>query len=142
MNVISPAEWYEKAAVAIVRNNYSLFRWANENDKGLTQRDCENITRTKAWQDVMRAERNKFFKELANDPSRSRNVAVGQLLFAVQRLLEAEQFDKAVAALAQLFKVEGWANDQTSVNIFNDLSAKNLDDLRKKLGKQPKELVN
>ena len=132
-NVIPVAEWYEKAAAQIVRENKTLFQWCNEHNKGLTSRECENIARTKEFQAVIRAERNKFYKELANDPTRSRTTAVGQLLFSVQKLIEAEQYDKAVAALAQLFKVEGWTQDQTSVNIFNDLNAKDIDALRRKV---------
>lgn len=132
---IPPAEWYEKAAVQIVRNSYNLFRWANENNLGLTQRDCDSIAKTKEFQAALRVERNKFYKELANDPSRSRGVAVGQLLYVIQRLIEAEQFDKAGAALAQLFKAEGWTTDTTQLNIFNDLNAKDIDSLRKKIGK-------
>lgn len=143
-NQIPIADWYERAANAIVRSGYNLFRWANENDLGLTNRDCENISRTKAWQDVLRTERNKFFKELANDPSRSKNTAVGQMLFAIQKMLDMEQYDKAVSALTQLMKAEGWLAESSSVNIFNDLNSKNIEELRKKLkGNTPESrLVN
>lgn len=133
MSTIPPAEWYEKAAVAIVRNGQTLFQWANENNKGLLARECENISRTKEFQSALRAERNRLYKELSTDPSRNRNTAVGQLLFAVQKLLEAEQYDKAVTALSQLFKVEGWTTDSAQISIFNDLNANDIEGLRKKL---------
>lgn len=133
MSTIPPADWYEKAAVAIVRNEKTLFQWANETNRGLTSTECQNISRTKEFQNALRAERNRYYKELSTDPTRSRNTAVGQLLFAVQKLLEAENYDKAVTALAQLFKVEGWTSDSAQISIFNDLNANDIEGLRKKL---------
>ena len=132
-NQVPTQSWYEKAAVAIVRNEATLFQYANLNNLGLTSRECENVARTKEFQAVLRAERNKFYKELSTDTSRSRNTAIGQLLFAITKLLEGEQYDKAVAAIAQLFKAEGWTSDQAQLNIFNDLNAKDIEGLKKKL---------
>lgn len=137
MPTIPKCDWYEKAAIEIVRNDKTLFRYVNEADLGLTSRECENIARTKEFQEVLRIERNKLYKELATDPSRNRNVAVGQLLFAIQKLLDAGSYDKAVASLAQLFKVEGWSSDATSqVNIFNDLKSTDIGALKAKLEAQ------
>jgi leucyl-tRNA synthetase len=134
MPIVPAADWYEKAAVAIVRNGKTLYQWVNENRMGgLTSRECENIGRTKEFQAALRAERNRFYKELSDDPDRSRNVAVGQLLYAIQKLLEAEQYDKAVSSLAQLFKVEGWTSDQAQISIFNDLNSKDLEGLKRSL---------
>lgn len=139
MPTIPRADWYEKAAEAIVRRGLSLFQFTNEAGLGITSRECENIARTKEFSEVLRTERNKFYKELAVDPSRSRNTAVGQLLFAIQKLLENEQWDKAVSALAQLFKSEGWVSDGAQVNIFQDLNAKDIEALRSKLGPKAKQ---
>lgn len=133
MPTIPRLDWYEKAARAIVREEKTLYAWANENKLGLTSTECANIARTKEFQAALRAERNKFYKELATDPDRSRNVAVGQLIFAISKLLEAEQYDKAVSSLAQLFKVEGWTSDQAQINVFNELNAKDIEGLKRRL---------
>jgi hypothetical protein len=132
-NQVPAAPWYERAASAMVRNDYNLFRFVNENNLNLTSTECQNILRTKAFQDVLRVERNRFYKELSTDPSRSRNTAIGQLLFAITKLLDGEQYDKAVTAIAQLFKAEGWTSDQAQFNIFNDLNAKDIEGLKKHL---------
>ena len=132
-NVIQASDWYEKAADAIVRQGQTLFQWSNEHNKGLTSRECENVARTKEFQNVLRRMRNQLYKELSTDPSRSRSTAIGQLLFAVQKLLEGEQYDKAVTALVALAKLEGWTSDQAQLNIFNDLNAKDIEELKKKL---------
>lgn len=135
-------DWYDKAANAMVRNGKSLFQWTNENNKGLKKLECDEIAKTPEFMLALRTARNKYYKELATDPTRSRNTAVGQLLYAVERLMDAGLYDKAVAALSQLFKVEGWSNDQTQVNIFQDLNAKDIEALRKKIKAESVQLPN
>lgn len=129
-------DWYEKAAVAIVRSEKTLFQFSNESNLGLTSRECENIARTKEFQTVLRTERNKYYKELATDSSRSRNTAVGQLIFSITKLIETESYDKAVAAIAQLAKLEGWTSDQAQISVINDLTGKDIEALRARLAKK------
>jgi hypothetical protein len=138
---IPAATWYEKACVAIVRNEQTLFQYVNQAGLGLSPRECENVSRTKEFQAVLRAERNKYYKELATDSSRNRNTAVGQLVHAITKLIELGNYDKAVAAIAQLSKLEGWTSDQAQIGIFNDLSSKDIDALRAKLAKQAEKKV-
>lgn len=132
-NSIPAAVWYEKAAIAIARNGKNLFAYANENDLGLTSKECEAIAKSPEFLVALRLERNKFYKELATDPARSRNTAVGQLLYAVERLMDGGQYDKAVTAITSLMKAEGWTTEGAQISIFNDLNAKDIDGLRKKL---------
>lgn len=124
--------WYEGACDAIVREGKSLFAYVNEKDLGLTNRECEAVTKRKEFQEVLRVRRNIYYKELANDASLSRAAVKGQLVLTITKLLEKEQFDKAANAIMQLAKFEGWTSDGTNVNVFNDLTAKDLADLRTK----------
>lgn len=124
--------WFEKAADAIVREGKSLFQYTNEADLGLTSRECENTLRTKAFQEVLRTRRNIYYKEIAQDPSLSRAAVKGQLVLAINKMLEKEQFDKAANAIMQLAKLEGWTSDGTNVNVFNELTAKDITALRDK----------
>lgn len=130
-------DWYDKAADAVTRGfSKNLFEYCNEHNLAIRKQECDAILKTPEWQAAIRASRNKFFKELASDPQRSRNTAVGQLLYAVQRLLEVESYDKAVAALSQLFKVEGWNKEANAqVNIFQDLSSRDFAAIRERLKK-------
>ena len=82
--------------------------------------------------EILRLRRNLYYKELANDPSLTRTAVKGQLVFAITKLLEKGMEDKAVAAIMNLAKLEGWTTDQANVNIFNDLNQKDIDALRKK----------
>lgn len=129
--------WYEKAADAMVREGKSLFAYSNEADLGLTNRECDNILKTKAFQECLRVRRNLYYKEIANDSSLTRAAVKGQLVLAISKMLEKEQYDKAANAIMQLAKLEGWTSDGTSVNIFQDLSSADLQKLREKFTKPP-----
>lgn len=86
---------------------------------------------------ALRACRNRYYKELANDPSRNRAAAVGRLLHIIDKLIEVQQFDKASSALVQLLKAEGWSNEQTNVNI-NEVTGKDIEALRAKVAASKK----
>lgn len=124
--------WFEKAADMMVRESKSLYAATNELDLGITSKECLAIAQNKTFQEVLRTRRNVFYKEIANDPSLSRNAVKGQLVLAITKMLEREQFDKAANAIMQLAKLEGWTSDGTNVNVFNELTAKDLTELRKK----------
>lgn len=116
----------------MVQQDISLFGATNILELGIRNSECENIVRTKRFQEVLRNERNKHYKELADDPSLTRRAAVGRLVFIIEKLIENEQFEKAGAIIMQLAKMENWINDATNVNVFNDLSARDLEALRAK----------
>ena len=64
----------------------------------------------------------------------------GQLVFAIGKLIEKGQEDKAVTAIMALAKFEGWTSDGANVNVFNDLTQTDLAALRKKFTpSMPKE---
>lgn len=124
--------WHEGACDAIVREGRTLFAYCNEKQLGLTSRDCENVQKTKTFQETLRARRNIYHKEIASDSSFSRAAAKGQLMVAINKMMEKEQYDKAAAAIMNLAKLEGWTSDGTSVNVFADLTATDLAKLREK----------
>lgn len=130
--------WYEKAAYAIVRQGKTLFQYVNEANLGLTTSDCKKVAETAEFQACLRVERNKFYKELARDNSRTRGTAIGQLLYAIEQMLNKEQYDKAANAIIQLFKAEGWLNEGTQVNIIESLKGNDIDALRRKIEEQKK----
>lgn len=116
----------------MVREDISLFGATQKLELGIRPAECDNIVRTKRFQEILREERNKHYKELADDPSRTKRAAVGRLVFIIEQLIEKQQYEKASAAIMQLAKLEGWTDDKASINVFNDLSAKDLEALRSK----------
>lgn len=131
-NIRHSEDWYEKAADAIVREGKTLFQYTNEKDLGLTRTECDNVVRTKAFMEILRTRRNVYYKEIANDPSLSRSAVKGQLVLAISKMIEIGQWDKVANAIMQLAKLEGWTSDGTNVNVFQDLTQKDIDKLRTK----------
>lgn len=124
--------WYEGCADAMIREGKNMFLYSNEKNLGLTSKECENVLRTKMFQEVLRTRRNIYYKEIANDPSLSRAAVKGQLVLAINKMLERELYDKAANAIMQLAKLEGWTSDGTNVNVFSDFTAKDFETMRKK----------
>jgi hypothetical protein len=120
----------------MVREGLTLFKVANEENLGLTSRECENIQRTKGFQEVLRVRRNLYHKEIAQDATLSKSAMEGTLVVAAQKLMEKGQEDKAANVIMQLAKLKGWTTDQASVNIFQDLSQQDLAKLRERINKQ------
>lgn len=132
-----PAEhWYDGAAICMVREGKTLFKYTVEKDLGLTSTECENIQRTKKFQEILRVQRNLYYRELAVDASMSKTAVEGQMIFAITKLLENGLYDKAVAAMVSLAKLKGWATDQTSVNIFQQMTGGDITKLKETLAKQ------
>jgi hypothetical protein len=128
-------DWYPKAARMMIREGKTLYQVLIHLDRPIKSSEADAIVRTASFQDHLRIERNLLYKELANDPTRGRNTAVGMLIHAINMMLDAQQWDKATKGIMDLAKLEGWTNDNT-VNIFQDLTGRDLEALRKKFKDQ------
>lgn len=137
--------WYEAAANTMIREGVTLFKYSNLNDLGLTSTECENIVRTKRFQEILRVQRNLYHKELATDSSLTRAAVEGQLVLAISKLLENQVYDKAATAIMQYAKLKGWTSDAVGVNIFQELAGGDFEKMRARLKAQipaKKELSN
>lgn len=92
--------------------------------------EAANTFRTKGFQRLLRNARQQFYMEIANDPTWSRRTAVGKMLYLIDRLMDAGENDKAVEALLKVARVEGWLSNENTVNVFNSLTDKELEDLK------------
>lgn len=119
----------------MIREGKNLFAYSNEKNLGLTLKECENVRRTKLFEEVLRTRRNLYYKEVANDPSLSRATVKGLIVLSIQKLIEKELYEKAITGAMSLAKLEGWTSDAANVNVFNELSQKDLDAMRAKFTK-------
>lgn len=133
-----PIAWYERAAEIMVRTGKTLRQAVGDLiEKGeklsITSQECEDLESSKAFIQVLQLTRNRMYKEIADSPLRGKSVAVGQLSFLIDRLMEQKQWDKAGEVILKLAKVEGWVGAEAEVNVFAGLNAKDLKDIRAKL---------
>jgi len=108
---------------------------ATELDLGLTSEECVRVTKNKIFQKLLRGERTKVYNELARDPQRSKDTLVGQAIHSIAKLMEAEQYDKALTGILSLAKIEGFVGSDTNINVFSGLSTKEMADLKAKIKK-------
>lgn len=127
--------WYAAAAAKVVRNNISLRAAANELDIPLDPEEAERISRTKAWQDVIWAERHKFNTEIANAPGRNKTSLVGLMSLLIQELIKAGDFDKAIDGLQKIAKIEGW-DKSSEVNLFAGITTAEFEAQKREVERQ------
>jgi hypothetical protein len=121
----------------MVRNGVALKVAALDLGIELDLAESEKIGRRKDFQEILRVERNKFYAAVANDPSRTKSVALGMMWTAAEKLAREGEHDKAAQALERLAKVEGWAGNEANVNIFSGLTARDLAEARERIAKSP-----
>lgn len=130
------ALWYQKLCEKHVREDKPLMQCAAELELDLTAKEMAELKKDKEFSATLRAERWKFYKELAQDPNRSKSSAIGSLLFLADRLIEKGFEDKAAKIILDVAKLEGWLEDRTQINLFGDITQKDINSLREKMSRQ------
>lgn len=131
--------WHAKAAELMVRHSISLRKAGEMLGANLTEQEASNLMRSKMFQKILWGERNKFWRELADDPQRSKQTAIGVAVLAIQKLAEAGQWKEVVEAVFKLGRIEGWVGSEGNVNIFQNLSAEEIEEAKKRVEAELKE---
>lgn len=125
--------YFQRLAEHMTRMDKDILVSATELELGLTSAECQRLTKNKAFQRVLRTERIKLYNELAEDPNRGKNTLVGQAAFAIEKLIENEQYDKALTGILSLAKIEGFVGADSTINVFAGLNTKDMEALKEKL---------
>lgn len=127
------SEHHQPLAELIAREGITLREAATRLKFAITSEEAGNLFRTKGFQRLLRAERNRYFAEVGQDIEWRRKTAIGMMLHCVQQLIEHGEFDKAAEVILKAARVEGWLGAETSVNVFAGLTQKELDSLQSKI---------
>jgi hypothetical protein len=130
----SPA-WFVQVAEEMVRNGSDLKTAALDLGLELEVAEAACIARRKDFQEILRGETNKYHAMVANDPSRTKSVALGIMWIAAEKLAKEGEHDKAVQALERIAKVEGWSGNEQNINIFSGLTARDIEEAKARLAK-------
>lgn len=131
--------WHAKAAELMVRHAMSVRRASEVLGVNLSEQEASNLMRSKMFQKLLWTERNKYHRELADDPTRSKQTAIGVAVLAIQKLAEAGQWKEVVEAVFKLGRLEGWVGSEGNVNIFQNLTAEELEEAKKRVQAEMKE---
>jgi hypothetical protein len=120
----------------MVRNGYSLKQAAFEIGHPLDLDEAERVQRRREFQEILRVERNKYYSEVANDPTRTKSAVLGRMHILADRLHSDGEFDKAAVVLEKLAKMEGWSGNEGNINIFSGLTHRDIAEARERLESQ------
>ena len=125
--------WFVQAAEVMVRTQCSLKQAALEVGHPLDPDEADKVSRRRDFQEILRVEKNKFYASVANDPSRTKSVVLGQMWVLADRLIAEGEFEKAAGVLDKLSKMEGWSGNEGNINIFSGLTARDIAEARDRL---------
>lgn len=125
--------WFVEAATKMVREDKTFREVVEELKLALTTAECEKYRKQKEFQAILRIERLKYERELANDPERNKATAIGKMLIAINKLEEEGAYDKVAEAVMKLAKIEGWLEADTNVTVYAGLTQKELEAAKEKI---------
>lgn len=117
----------------MVRTNCSLKAAASEIGHPLDPDEADKVTRRRDFQEILRIEKNKFYTAVANDPTRTKAVVLGQMWFLADRLISEGEYEKAASVLDKLGKMEGWSGNEGNINIFSGLTHRDIAEAKARL---------
>lgn len=125
----------------MVRTQCSLKQAALEVGHPLDPDEADKVSRRRDFQEIHRVEKNKYYSTVANDPTRTKSVVLGQMWVLADRLIAEGEFEKAAGVLDKLSKMEGWSGNEGNINIFSGLTARDIaearDRIQEKSGRKP-----
>src|SRR6267378_2226148 len=133
-------DWLFEAASLMAQTGCSLSKAVTDLGRIVSIDECNNILRRATFQRVLWEARHRFFSELGSNPNYKKETAIGKLLSLAEKLEVEGKFDSAAEVVFKIAKMNGWTGPESTVNVFGDLSQKDIDSIRKKLSK-PSELI-
>jgi len=128
--------WYVQVAEGMVRNNISLKESALDLNIQLDPDELQVIERRKEFQEILRAEQNKYYAAVANDPTRTKSTVLGKLVVQAEFLHKQGDYDKAAIVLEKVAKIEGWTGSDQNINVFGGLTARDIAEAKERLSKE------
>ena len=125
--------WMAPVARAMVREGKTLREAATELAVDMTSAEAENAYRTQVFQKVLRCERNRFYNEIAADPERSKQTAIGMLLIALEKMADAGEYKDVAESVLRLAKIENWLDADTEVTLFANLTGRDIEAVKERL---------
>ena len=128
-----------RIAELMIRNGLTLRGAAQALDPPLilTAEEAVSLQNRKSFQNIIWAERHKFYRQLEREPTRDRKAAIGMLWLAAHKLAEGGSWDKVGDAIFKLARIENWIQGEQQVSVFAELKPKEIEALKKRIGQSP-----
>ena len=134
-------EWYAPVAESMAREGLSFRESLDKHGVALTTKEYETYQKRREFQICLRTARNRYWRELANDPERSKATAVGMMIQSITKLSEQGEHEKVVDGVVKLARVEGWINGEGNINVFSGLSQAELDKVKEEFERRANQVA-
>jgi len=138
-----PAEfenWHLEAINVMAQTGCSLVEAATQLGQEVSYEQANKLLRRVSFQRLLWEARHRYFSTLGGDPEWKKESAIGKLLVLASKLEEDGQHDKAAEVIFKIAKMSGWVGPDSTVNVFGDLSDKDLKTIREQISKSPTKL--
>jgi hypothetical protein len=126
-------DWQIEAAEYMARTGSTLQEAATAVGKQIPSSEIDNILRRKSFCQALAEAKNRFFIQLATSPTWKKDTAIGMLMADGEKLREQQSYDKAAECVFKAAKMAGWVGVEGQVNVFGELTQKDLDKIREDL---------
>jgi hypothetical protein len=131
-------DWQIEAIRLMVQSGKSLKASAAELQVIISVDEANQILRRTAFQKALQEEKHRYFNELGSNPNFRKETAIGRLLRNAEKLELNEKWADAAEVIYKICKMQGWTGPESTVNVFGELSQRDLDEIKEKLQKQSK----
>ena len=128
--------WMKQLAEEMVESGSSISVAASNLGLPLTKDELIRTANREEFQAFLRKAKNELRTRVADDPARSKRAAIGALALAIEGLLNEAKWVDAVAAIEKLAKIEGWVGSESNINIFQGMTARDIEAEKKKILEQ------
>src|SRR6266404_2326737 len=125
--------WYKKVADTISREGVPIRQALSMHDIPIDAEEANQLYRSKIFQRVLWQARFDYYSQIASDPARTKAALLGLMTLAIQNLASEGQWDKVLEGALKVARVEGWANGESNVTVFANLTAKDIEKERARL---------
>lgn len=133
MGNVKTEDWLFEAATLMAQTGCSLSQAATHLQRIVTIDECNAVLRRSTFQRVLWEARHRFFSELGTNPNYKKETAIGKLLALSEKLEVEGKFDAAAEVVFKIMKANGWTGPESTINVFGDLSQKDIDNIKKKI---------
>lgn len=138
MRPVKTTEWQLDAVEIMARTGCGLVQAAKELEVDITVEESSKIYQRKGFQKILWDARHRYNTDIGRDPGFGQDAIVGKMLLLAEKLDEEGSFDKAAEVLLKIAKIRGYVGPEGQVNVFGELSQKDLDAIRETVVKPSK----
>lgn len=134
--------WYRDVASLMLRDRMPFRAALVTLNIHVSGEEADKVEHSAAFRKMLDQEQQLLYQELASNPNFNKQSVVGGMLHAVQQLLRAGEFDKAITGFLGIAKIQNWIGAESNINVMLGVSQRDIDEARAKLQEKKEVRIN